>query len=516
MRPVTVRLLASSSLLLLALLFTATPAGAAVVVTDAAAFVVAIDNNDNVVVDCSGGFVRVFDDGVPTVYTTACASVTGLTVTATGAFDNTINLSGVTAATFTGLAPLSVSLSGGAGTDTLTGSEFDDTILGGPGNDTMLGGAGGDTFTWNPGDGSDTIQGGAGTGTDTLFFNGSAGNEIIGVVADGTGFDFTRDVGGIVMDVEGVETLTFEGLGGVDTVTIGDLAGVADLTTILADLGDGDDFANASAQTNPSVGILLGGRAGVDNLTGSPNTDLIDAGGDNDTIVGLGGNDVISGGDGDDLITGGPGADQMFGGDGTDTFVWNPGDGSDTIQGEAGNDTLIFNGSGGNEIFTVVAEGTGFDFTRDVGGIVMDVDTVETLSLFGLGGDDLVNTVGLALTAQSLDGGAQATADILNANAQGQCAVQTAVNGSGTIAITGAALISHTNFEQVNVLNPCGVGTPTPTVTPTATASPTATQTVTGGGGGPAPGDIPTLSGGMLALLAMSLALLGLFVLRRQ
>jgi hypothetical protein len=142
----------------------------------------------------------------------------------------------------------------------------------------------------------------------------------------------------------------------------------------------------------------------------------------------------------------------------------------------------------------------------------MDVDTVETLSLFGLGGDDLVNTVGLALTAQSLDGGAQATADVLNVNAQGQCAVNTAVDGGGTVAIVGAALISYSNFEQVNVLNPCGVATPTPT----ATASPTATRTFTAFGGGPAPGDIPTLSGGMLMLLAVSLALLGLYVLRRQ
>jgi hypothetical protein len=92
--------------------------------------------------------------------------------------------------------------------------------------------------------------------------------------------------------------------------------------------------------------------------------------------------------------------------------------------------------------------------------------------------------------------------------------VQTAVNGSGTIAITGAALISHTNFEQVNVLNPCGAQI-TPTVTPTATPSPSPTPTVSGAGG-PAPGDIPTLSGGMLMLLAVGLAALALFVLRRQ
>ena len=63
----------------------------------------------------------------------------------------------------------------------------------------------------------------------------------------------------------------------------------------------------------------------------------------------------------------------------------------------------------------------------------------------------------------------------------------------------------------------------TPTVTntpagiPTATATgvpPTATATSNTGGGGPA-GNIPTLSGGMLAFLALALAAVGLFLMRR-
>jgi len=86
-RPRTVRVLLHAPLVaLLALVLSATPSSAAVVVTDAGDFAIAIDNNDAVSVDCSGGFVRVFDDGVPTTYTTACAAVTTLTVTATGDF----------------------------------------------------------------------------------------------------------------------------------------------------------------------------------------------------------------------------------------------------------------------------------------------------------------------------------------------------------------------------------------------------------------------------------------------
>jgi CSLREA domain-containing protein len=71
---------------------------------------------------------------------------------------------------------------------------------------------------------------------------------------------------------------------------------------------------------------------------------------------------------------------------------------------------------------------------------------------------------------------------------------------------------------------PTRTSTPTPTITPggptftpTATSTsvpPSATSTVVGGGG-PAPGDIPTLSGGMLALLAVALAGIALLLIRR-
>jgi CSLREA domain-containing protein len=58
---------------------------------------------------------------------------------------------------------------------------------------------------------------------------------------------------------------------------------------------------------------------------------------------------------------------------------------------------------------------------------------------------------------------------------------------------------------------PAGVATAT--ATPTL-APPTATPTVVTGGGSPA-GNIPTLSGGMLAFLALTLAVVGFFLLRR-
>jgi autotransporter-associated beta strand protein len=64
-------------------------------------------------------------------------------------------------------------------------------------------------------------------------------------------------------------------------------------------------------------------------------------------------------------------------------------------------------------------------------------------------------------------------------------------------------------------LTPSITATPTVTSTPTLpTSTPTPTATFVTGGGGPA-GNIPTLSGGMLALLALALAAAGLLLMRR-
>jgi Ca2+-binding RTX toxin-like protein len=281
------------------------------------------------------------------------------------------------------------------------------------------------------------------------------------VSAQGAGFRFTRDLGGIVMNATEVEAIRLNALGGDDTATVGDLTGVANVESVTFFMGDGNDTANASAQANPAVEFLVSGGNGNDTLTGSPNADVIAGGEGNDTIVGLAGVDLMNGDAGDDTITGGPGNEpNQVGGDGDDTFIWNPGDGSDGLLGEAGNDTLIFNGSAGNELFTVTALNAGFRLTRDVGSIVMDASNVEAIALNALGGDDHVTTVGLPGTSQNLIGGTQTTADALTVDAQGACVT----SGSGTVTVAGALPITFSEFESVDVTNQCAtaaVGVPT-------------------------------------------------------
>src|SRR5262245_29392315 len=247
-------------------------------------------------------------------------------------------------------------LNGGNGADTLIGGDGNDTIDGNGGNDTVFMGNGNDTAIWDPGDGSDIIEGQA--GTDTLQFNGAPGAEIFAASSNGGRLLFTRNVGNIVMDCNGIEILTLNMLGGIDTATINDLA-ATDVTNVNLDLGvngTGDNSADAVTIIGtvgvdvmsvsgsggsvtvaaPAVTIALtNAETANDTLTINTSTgdDIVSAsalanssvktltlngGADNDILVGSQGDDTINGDDGDDLMFGGPGVDTFTGGTGTD------------------------------------------------------------------------------------------------------------------------------------------------------------------------------------------------------
>src|SRR5688572_3781879 len=105
------------------------PASAAVMITaDAPAFIITLTAADNVAVTCVAGDVHV--NGIDQV--TECADVISLTITATGAFPNTIDISGVTAAAFATPPPApTITVNAGAGDDAITGSPLDDIALNG-------------------------------------------------------------------------------------------------------------------------------------------------------------------------------------------------------------------------------------------------------------------------------------------------------------------------------------------------------------------------------------------------
>ena len=214
-------------------------------------------------------------------------------------------------------------------------------------------GDGDDTFVWNPGDGSDTVEGQA--GTDTLLFNGANVNENIDISANGARATLFRDVANVTMDLNGVERIQFNALGGADTITVNDLTGT-DVKQVAIDLGRRRQLRRRPAgyghhqrdqrrrrdhrhqQQRRGHGVGSRHRVTISNF--DPTIDRI-------VINGLGGDDVITasglgtamqltadGGDGDDVLIGSAGNDTLLGGAGDDVLIGGPG--QDILDGGTG------------------------------------------------------------------------------------------------------------------------------------------------------------------------------------
>jgi Ca2+-binding RTX toxin-like protein len=303
-------------------------------------------------------------------------------------------------------------LFGQAGNDTIKGNGGNDLLFGGSGNDTLDGGvgddqlfgeAGDDRMIWNPGGGTDLFEGG--DGNDTAEVNGGNGAETFTITANGTRVRFDRVTPGpFSLDIGTTENLVLHAGGGDDVITAGN--GLASLISLTLDGGDG-----------------------------------------NDTITGGDGNDLLIGGNGDDIVIGGRGNDTAQLGNGNDTFIWNPGDGSDTVDGGSGNDTLLFNGANIAENINIMANGGHVQFTRDVGNVTMDLNSIEEIDFTARGGADNVTigdltgtgvkkvAIDLAATPGSTAG--DGAADVVTVNGtNGNEHIQVTANGN-QVTVTG-------------------------------------------------------------------------------
>jgi Ca2+-binding RTX toxin-like protein len=406
---------------------------------------------------------------------------------------------------------IKVTVDGGAGDDTILGSNGNDVLIGGVGNDFIDGqqgndraelGAGNDVFQWDPGDGSDTVEGGG--NVDTMLFNGSGGAERFEALANGGRARFTRDLGNIAMDLNDVETIELNALGGIDTATVNDLTGTEvelvdiDLAgTIGGNAGDGaadEVIVNASnaadtiqvVRDGTSIAVLgLAAEVRIANAEGARDKLTINGLGGNDrisattlpadtiglTVDGGAGNDTIHGSQGGDDLRGGVGNDFIFGDDGddvarlgagNDVFQWDPGDDNDTVEGEAGTDELLFNGANVAENVTITANGERATFFRDVAAVTMDLNDVERITFNALGGVDNIvvgDMSGTDVNRVSVNlGGDDNAADTLTSNgSSGNEAINVATSGALTtvsglaaqLRITGAAA----NDQEVLIVN---------------------------------------------------------------
>ncbi len=268
---------------------------------------------------------------------------------------------------------IQLTMNGGLGADRVLGSQGNDLINGGDGNDLALMGAGDDVFVWNPGDDNDILEGQA--GFDRMLFNGSNAAENIDVAAVGGRVRFFRNVANVTMDLNDIEAIDFNALGGADTTVVNDLSGtdVTELNLNQAGViggrgGDGDaqpDNVIVHATNGDDVAQVFGDATGVsviglaaqvditaaeaanDRLTVNAlaGDDVVEASGlsagsiqltenggaGNDVLIGGAGNDVLSGGAGDDVLIGGPGTDILDGSDGDDIEIQLVADG-DTVR----------------------------------------------------------------------------------------------------------------------------------------------------------------------------------------
>ena len=259
---------------------------------------------------------------------------------------------------------------GGAGNDTLLGGRGNDVQIGGDNNDALDGnqgndvaflGAGDDRFTWDPGDGSDVVEGQS--GSDAMTFNGSNVSELFDVSANGGRVRFVRNVANITMDLNDVEAIDLNALGGADQLTVNDVS-CTDLTAVNTDLagaiggaaGDGAADRVVVTGTNGDDVIVANGSGGavaVNGLSAAIRIAHAEAQQDVLLINALAGDDVVEasglaadaikleadGGNGADILIGGAGADTRLGAAGDDVLIGGPG--VDTLDGGPGDNVVI-------------------------------------------------------------------------------------------------------------------------------------------------------------------------------
>jgi Ca2+-binding RTX toxin-like protein len=240
-----------------------------------------------------------------------------------------------------------------------------------------------------------------GEGTDTARFNGTDGNDQVGIARNGT--EAAAFTPAYVFNVGStVESLVVSGRGGDDELT---------------------------------------GQNGIGSITKL----TLDGGPGNDTLRGGDGADTLLGGSGNDFVDGNIGADDAELGSGDDTFQWDPGDGSDVVEGQGGDDTMAFNGSNIGEIFELRADGPRFILTRNIAGITMDSDGIEHVKLRTLGGVDVVfvsdlhgsDVKTLDVDLAGFDGNGDAAADTVVLNGTASRDVVGVTRDGGQVNVTG-------------------------------------------------------------------------------
>ena len=210
------------------------------------------------------------------------------------------------------------------------------------------------------------------------------------------------------MDLDDVESIDFNALGGADTVVVNDLSGtdVVEVNANLAVAGAGDgqpDNVIIFGTNGDDVALVVGDASGTSvlglaaqvNITGGETAN------DRVTVNALDGDDVVEGSGlaaGAVKLTadGGPGNDVLVGGDNDDTLLGGPGDdvligggGIDTLDGGGDDDVVIQLVGGGVSALTGDPDRITSATIADNAWIARHVRIVDGRTVIDVGGNEL-------------------------------------------------------------------------------------------------------------------------------
>lgn len=300
----------------------------------------------------------------------------------------------------------------------------------------------------------DTRDAVSGAGT---MFTGTAGNDELNYagpgayVGAGAGDDFinTRPT---------TSPSTYDGGDGDDWVTVGapidsDIL-LGGRGVDLIDWSDADEFsltidmvAGTATDRDGNTEIMLG----FENVTGTPEDDVIIGDAGDNVLRGIEGVDQIDGGGGNDTLNGGQGNDTLNGGSGLDTADYSGAASAVTARIDA---QAAFNdGDGGTDTFISIENLTGSAFDD----LLIGNGAANVLSgglgrdtLLGFGGDDVL--IGGAGVANTLQGGAGNDTYVLDA---ADSVVESAGEGTDLVQLRGL----HAYNLGANVENGMVIGT---------------------------------------------------------
>jgi hypothetical protein len=409
------------------------------------------DGNDTATINTGGSTTNLAGGaGTDTLNTNSSANSLTLSGADGGSVDGTsitsfetLNLAaGNDTVTVASGGSLSGNLNLGDDTNSLTlqvGAGSLASVTGGSGSDTVVLQGGSISDALNAGDGSNslTVSGSnasvgsyqGGSGNDAITLNGGTifGNVVLG---DGTNSllisSTNSSIGGAVSFGSGsADALSYAGYGTALNLTL-------NTSTSLA------------ATKAPGV---MGAVSGFENLTGTSNSDSINAAtGSNTLVVAAGGGTTLdasltlnsfesinlganSDTSADSATLSGSFSGSIDLGAGNDTATINGG-GANSLAGGSGTDTLNFNGSANS--LTIDASGGGSTGSTGFSGF----ETINTLA-----GDDTITLGSAATTTQSLDGGDDT--DLL------QVAGSDSSNNTLTLSSAGGGALGGVSFANI-------------------------------------------------------------------